>query len=72
MATQQRSTTIRVPTARAKLLKAMAVMPEEAFGYLLKVPLVDFPQLAANGGFRPESRESFKKVAQAAEEYAGS
>lgn len=54
---------------RAELLAAFALMPEEAFGYLLRMPLVDFPQLAKNGGFRPESREAFKRVTAAAEAF---
>jgi len=54
---------------RADLLTAMALMPDEAFGYLLRMPLFDFPQLAKNGGFRPESREAFKNVQAAAEAF---
>lgn len=56
--------------ARVELIAAIAAMPEEAFGYLLRQARLDFPRLASDGVFRPESRASFNQVAAAAEAYA--
>lgn len=60
----------RLPKARCKLLEAMSVMPEEAFVYLLRTALYEFPRLARNKGFTPESRKAFTLVTTLAEVYA--
>ena len=46
-------------------------MTEESFGYVVMACVNVVKQNSWNGGFTPESRDSFKKLAKAVNDYVG-
>ena len=56
--------------SKAKLLKVLKDMPDEAFGWFVAWAggaMMQYPD--GLGGFRPESRKSIKALHEAAEDY---
>ena len=56
---------------RLALLQVIAGLPDEAFSYVVLACSTVRDQYAQKGGFRPESREGFTRLGQAADAYSG-